>query len=42
VAVERLVEAPAWTGFGMQESAGRYPLRVETAVSNVVGRLLPG
>lgn len=42
MAVERLVEGPAWTGFGIQESAGRYPLRVETAVSNVVGRLLPG
>jgi len=42
VAVERLVEGPAWTGFGIQESAGRYPLRVESAVSNVVGRLLPG
>jgi len=42
VAIERLVEGPAWTGFGIQESAGRYPLRVEGAVSNVVGRLLPG
>jgi hypothetical protein len=42
VAIERLVEGPAWTGFGIQESAGRYPLRVESAVSNVVGRLLPG
>ena len=42
MAIERLVEGPAWTGFGIQESAGRYPLRVETAVSNVVGRLLPG
>jgi hypothetical protein len=41
VAVERLVEGPAWTGFGIQESAGRYPLRVETAISKV-GRLLPG
>lgn len=40
--IEPLVEGPAWTGFGIQESAGRYPLRVETAVSNVVGRLLPG
>lgn len=42
MAIERLVEGPAWTGFGVQESAGRYPLRVETAVGNVVGRLLPG
>lgn len=37
-----LVEGPAWTGFGIQESAGRYPLRVEGAVSSIVGRLLPG
>jgi hypothetical protein len=42
VAIEHLIEGPAWTGFGIQESAGRYPLRVEGAVSNVVGRLLPG
>jgi hypothetical protein len=42
MAIERLVEGPAWTGVGIQESAGRYPLRVETAVSNVVGGLLPG
>jgi len=42
VAIERLVEGPAWTGFGIRESAGRYPLRVEGAVSSVVGRLLPG
>jgi len=40
--IEQPVEGPAWTGFGIQESAGRYPLRVEGAVSNVVGRLLPG
>lgn len=43
MAVEQLlVEGPPWTGFGIHESAGRYPLRVEGAVSNVVGRLLPG
>lgn len=42
MAIEQVVEGPAWTGFGIQESAGRYPLRVEGAVSNVVGRLLPG
>jgi hypothetical protein len=41
VAVEQ-VDGPAWTGFGLQESAGRYPLRVETAVSRLVDRLLPG
>src|SRR5436190_2629321 len=40
--VDELIEGPAWTGFGITESAGRYPLRVESAVSNVVGRLLPG
>lgn len=37
-----IIEGPAWTGFGLQESPGRYPLRVETAVSNLVDRLLPG
>jgi hypothetical protein len=37
-----MVGGPGWTGFGIQESAGRYPLRVEGAVSAVVGRLLPG
>lgn len=42
MAVERLVEGPAWTGIGLEESAGRYPLRVETAVSRIVDRLLPG
>jgi len=36
------VEGPAWTGFGLEESPGRYPLRVETAVSRIVDRLLPG
>jgi hypothetical protein len=42
VAIEELVEGPAWTGIGLEESAGRYPLRVETAVSRLVDRLLPG
>lgn len=42
MAVEPLIEGPAWTGLGIQESAGRYPLRVETAVGNIVGRLCPG
>ncbi len=37
-----VVEGPAWSGFGLHESAGRYPLRVETAVSRIVDRLLPG
>jgi hypothetical protein len=40
--VEEQVEGPAWTGFGLEESAGRYPLRVETAVSRIVDQLLPG
>lgn len=39
MAVERLVEGPAWTGIGIRESAGLYPLHVEGAVSSVVGRL---
>ncbi len=42
MAVEQQVEGPAWTGFGLEESAGRYPLRVETAVSRIVDQLLPG
>jgi hypothetical protein len=29
--LEPLVEGPAWTGFGIQESTGSYPLRVEGA-----------
>jgi hypothetical protein len=37
-----LIEGPGWTGFGVVESPGRYPLRVEGAVSSIVGRLLPG
>jgi len=36
------VEGPAWTGFGLEESPGRYPLRVETAVSRIVDQFLPG
>jgi hypothetical protein len=40
--VEEQVEGPAWTGFGLEESAGRYPLRVETAVSRIVEQLSPG
>jgi hypothetical protein len=42
VAIDELIEGPAWTGIGLEESAGRYPLRVETAVSRLVDRLLPG
>jgi hypothetical protein len=40
--VERFVDGPSWTGFGVEESAGRYPLRVEGAVSRIVDQLLPG
>lgn len=42
MALDHLVEGPAWTGLGLEESAGRYPLRVETAVSRIVDQLLPG
>jgi hypothetical protein len=42
MAIENLVEGPAWTGIGLEESAGRYPLRVEGAVSRIVEQLLPG
>ena len=37
-----LIDGPGWTGFGVVESPGRYPLRVDGAVSSIVGRLLPG
>lgn len=36
------VEGPAWTGKGLHESAGRYPLSVEGAVFRLVDHLLPG
>ena len=42
MAVELLVEGPGWTGIGLEESAGRYPLRGDSAVSRIVDRLLPG
>jgi hypothetical protein len=42
VSVNQLVEGPAWTGHELDESAGRYPLRVEAAVFNLVSTLLPG
>jgi hypothetical protein len=29
VAVEQQMEGPAWTGFGVEESAGRYRLPAE-------------
>ena len=42
MAVEFTVEGPAWSGEGLDESAGRYPLRVEGAVFRLVQILLPG
>jgi hypothetical protein len=42
VTIELQVEGPAWTGLGVEESAGRYPLRVETAVARIVDQLVPG
>lgn len=42
MSVEQLVEGPAWTGHELDESAGRYPLRIEAAVFNLVSTLLPG
>lgn len=40
--VEAQVEGPSWTGLGLDESAGRYPLSVEGAVFRLVDQLLPG
>lgn len=37
-----MVEGPAWTGVGLDERAGKYPLRVERAVARLVDKLLPG
>lgn len=42
MAVDVMVEGPAWTGQGVEESAGRYPLRVEGAIFRLVEQLLPG
>jgi hypothetical protein len=42
MAVAGAVEGPAWTGKGLDESAGRYPLSVEGAVFRIVDKLLPG
>jgi hypothetical protein len=42
VASAPTVEGPAWTGKGLDESAGRYPLSVEGAVFRLVDQLLPG
>ncbi len=37
-----LVEGPAWVASGLEESPGRYPLRVEPAAGRLVEKLLPG
>jgi hypothetical protein len=37
-----LIEGPAWVASGLDESPGRYPLRVEPAVGRLVEKLLPG
>jgi hypothetical protein len=37
-----LVEGPVWVASGLDESRGRYPLRVEPAVGRLVEKLLPG
>src|SRR4051812_35085661 len=42
MAIEQLVEGPAWVASGLDESSGLYPLRVEPAVGRLVERLLPG
>jgi hypothetical protein len=36
------VQGPAWTRFGLDQAAGRYPLRVEPHMGRMVERLLPG
>ncbi len=36
------VEGPVWVASGLDESRGRYPLRVEPAVGRLVEKLLPG
>lgn len=37
-----MVEGPVWAASGLDESRGRYPLRVEPAVGRLVEKLLPG
>lgn len=36
------VDGPMWSAKGLDIASGRYPLRVETHVSQMVDRLLPG
>ena len=40
--VTTTVEGPMWSAKGLDVASGRYPLRVETHVSQMVDRLLPG
>lgn len=40
--LDEIVEGPAWVSSGLDEPAGRYPLRVEPAVGRLVEKLLPG
>lgn len=41
-ATTEFIEGPAWSKHGLDVVAGRFPLRVETHVSRMVSRLLPG
>jgi hypothetical protein len=38
----QVIQGPAWTRFGLDQAAGRYPLRVEPHMGRMVERLLPG
>lgn len=41
-ATTEFIEGPAWSKHGLDVVAGRFPLRVETHVSRMVSKLLPG
>jgi hypothetical protein len=41
-ATTQFIQGPAWSKPGLDVVAGRFPLRVETHVSRMVSRLLPG
>lgn len=41
-ATAQFIEGPAWSKPGLDVVAGRFPLRVETHVSRMVSKLLPG
>jgi hypothetical protein len=40
--VTTMINGPMWSAKGLDVASGRYPLRVETHVSQMVDRLLPG